>query len=101
MQTQARENWPAAAQAVSEIARNGRCIEVAPPTSLALYTFFVPGLETKACGASPTQPRAALIASSYTTTAELLVAADYFREHGFAPIQTSAVGGTSITLEDK
>jgi uncharacterized membrane protein len=101
MQTQARENWPAAAKAVSEITRAGRCIEVAPRTTLALYSFFVPGLETKTCGASPIQMRAALISSGYTTTAELLAAADYFREHGFAPIQTSAVGGTSITLEDK
>ncbi len=101
MQTQARENWPAAAKAVFEIAQNGRCIEVAPPTSLALYSFFVPGLETKVCAAKPVQPGAALISSGYTTTAELLAAADHFRELGFSPVQTKAVGGTSITLENR
>lgn len=101
MQTQARENWPAAANAVSELTRDGRCIEVAPPTTLALYSFFVPGLETSVCAASPIQTRAALISTGYTTTAELLAAADQFREQGFAPIQTKAVGGTSITLEDR
>jgi hypothetical protein len=101
MQTQAREDWPAAAKAVSELVRNGRCIEVAPPTTLALYSFFVPGLETSVCTASPAQTRAALISTGYTTTAELLAAADHFREHGFAPIQTKAIGGTSITLEDR
>jgi uncharacterized membrane protein len=101
MQTKAREDWPAAAKAVAEVARNGRCIEVAPASSLELYTFFVPGLETKVCAASPRQPGAAMISSLYTTTAELIAAADHFRDHGFSPAQTTAVGGTSITLEDR
>lgn len=101
MQTKAREDWPAAAKAVAEIARQGRCIEVAPASSLELYSFFVPGLETKVCTASPQQTGAALITSLYTTTAELIAAADHFREQRFSPVQTTAVGGTSITLENR
>jgi len=101
MQRNTKENWPAAANAVAEIARTGRCIEVAPATSLDLYTFFVPDLESKVCAATPDQAGAALISSFYTTTAELVAAADHLREHGFAPVQSSAVGGTTITLEDR
>ena len=101
MQTKAREDWPAAAKAVAEIARSGRCLDIVPATSLELYSFFVPGLETKVCTASPNQPGAALITSLYTTTAELIAAADHFRDHGFSPVQTTAVGGTSITLENR
>jgi uncharacterized membrane protein len=101
MQTKASENWPAAARAVSEIARNGRCLEVVPASSMELYSFFVPGLETKVCAASPLQKGAALITSLYTTTPELIAAADHFRERGFAPVSSTAVGGTSITLEDR
>jgi 4-amino-4-deoxy-L-arabinose transferase-like glycosyltransferase len=101
MQTKAKENWPAAASAVADVARNGRCIEVAPATSLELYSFFVPGLQTKVCAASPLQPGAALVSNLYTTTAELTAAADHFHEHGFAPISSTAVGGTTITLEDR
>ena len=101
MQTGSKENWPAAAHAVAEIARNGRCIEVVPASTLELYSFFVQGLDTKVCGTAPVQRGAALISNLYTTTAELIAAADHMREQGFAPIQTSAVGGTSITLEDR
>jgi uncharacterized membrane protein len=101
IETQAKENWPAATHAVADIARSGRCLEIAPISSLALYTFFVPGLESKVCASSPQQPRAALISNLYTTPAELIAAADHMRESGFAPIQTSAVGGTSITLENR
>jgi uncharacterized membrane protein len=101
MQTKARENWPAAAHAVSEIARNGRCLEVVPASSMELYSFFVPGLETKVCAASPLQKGAALITSLYTTTPELVAAADHFREQGFAPVSSTAIGGTAITLEDR
>jgi hypothetical protein len=101
MQTKAREDWPAAAKAVAEIAQKGRCIEVAPAGSLELYTFFVPGLETKVCTASPRGAGAALISSLYTTTAELIATADHFRDQGFVPVQTTAVGGTSITLENR
>jgi hypothetical protein len=101
MQTKAREDWPAAAKAVAEIARSGRCLKIVPASSLELYTFFVPGLETKVCTASPNQPGAALITSLYTTTAELIAAADHLRDQGFSPVQTTAVGGTSITLENR
>jgi len=101
LETQAKENWPAAAHAVAEIARSGRCLEIAPISSLELYTFFVPGLESKVCASSPQQPEAALISNLYTAPAELIAAADHMRERGFAPIQTSAVGGTSITLENR
>jgi hypothetical protein len=86
---------------VAEIARSGRCLEIVPASSLELYTFFVPGLETKVCTASPNQPGAALITSLYTTTAELIAAADHLRDQGFSPVQTTAVGGTSITLENR
>jgi uncharacterized membrane protein len=101
MQTKARENWPAAARAVSEIAGKGRCLQMAPASSLELYSFFVPGLETKVCAASPLQKGAALISSLYTTTGELIAAADHFREQGFVPVSSTAVGGTAITLEDR
>lgn len=101
MQTKAREDWPAAAKAVAGLAQKGRCIEVVPASSLELYSFFAPGLETKVCAASPREAGAALITSLYTTTAELIAAADHFRDHGFSPVQTTAVGGTSITLEDR
>jgi len=101
MQTGSKENWLAAARAVDEIARSGRCIEVVPANTLELYSFFVPGLATRVCTASPVQPGAALISNLYSTPAELTAAADHMREQGFAPIQTTAVGGTSITLENR
>ncbi len=101
MQMNSRENWPAAAQAVADVAGKGRCIQVVPATSLDLYTYFVPDLKNKICSAMPVQPGAALISSFYTTNAELIAAADHFRDQGFAPVQSTAVGGTSITLENK
>jgi hypothetical protein len=101
MQMNSRENWPAAARAVADVAGSGRCIEVVPATSLDLYTYFVPDLKNKVCTATPVQPGAALISSFYTTSAELIVAADHLRDQGFAPVQSTAVGGTTITLENK
>jgi uncharacterized membrane protein len=101
MQTKAKENWPAAAAAVADVARNGRCIEVTPATSFELYSFFVPDLETKVCGASPLQARAALVSNLYTTTVDLTTAADHFHEQRFAPVSSTAVGGTTITLENR
>jgi hypothetical protein len=101
MQTNSRENWPAAAQAVAEVAGNGRCIEVVPATSLDLYTYFVPDLKNKVCSAATVQPGAALISSFYTSTAELIAAADHLRDQGFAPVQSTAVGGTTITVEER
>jgi len=101
MQMNSRENWPAAAQAVADVAGKGRCIEVVPATSLDLYTYFVPDLKNKACGTAMVQPGAALISSFYTTSDELIAAADHFRGQGFAPVQSTAVGGTIITLENK
>lgn len=96
-----RENWPAAAQAVADVARSGRCITVVPATSLDLYTYFVPELKSNVCAAKTLQPGAALISTLYTTSAELVAAADRFREQGFSPVQSSAVGGTTITLENR
>lgn len=101
MQTNSRENWPAAAQAVANVVGKGRCIEVVPATSLDLYTYFVPDLKNKVCTANPEQPEAALISSLYTTSGELIAAADRLRDLGFAPIQSIAVGGTTITLEER
>ncbi len=96
-----RENWPAAAQAVADVARGGRCVEVVPATSLDLYTYFVPDLKNKVCDKKTDQPGAALISTIYTTSAELIAAADRFREQGFSPVQSSAIGGTTITLENR
>jgi hypothetical protein len=101
MQRNSRENWPVAAQAVADVAGKGRCIEVVPATSLDLYTYFVPDLKSKVCGATTVQPGAALISSFYTTSTELIAAADHLRGQGFAPVQSTAVGGTTITLENK
>jgi uncharacterized membrane protein len=100
MQTNVKEDWPAAARAVAEIARNGRCLEVVPATSFELYTFFAPGLETKVCAATPLQP-AALISHLYTTTAELTAAKEHFRDQGFVAARSIAIGGTTMTLEDR
>jgi hypothetical protein len=102
MQTKSRENWLAAARAVADVAGSGRCIEVVPATSLDLYSYFVPDLKNKVCSATPVQPgAAALISSFYTTSAELITAADRLRDQGFSPVQSTAVGGTTITLENK
>jgi uncharacterized membrane protein len=101
MQTNSRENWLAAARAVADVAGSGRCIEVVPAISLDLYTYFVPDLKNKVCTAKPALPGAALISSFYTTSAELITAADHLRDQGFSPVQSTAIGGTTITLENK
>jgi uncharacterized membrane protein len=101
MQTNTKEDWPAAAGAVAEIARNGRCLEVVPADSLDLYDFFAPGLASKACAELPLGPPAALISHLYTTTTELTAAQQHLRDQGYVPVQTIAAGGTTITLEKK
>ena len=99
MQMNSRENWPAAARGRSDIAANGRCIEVVPATSLDLYTYFCSRSQKQSVSSKPIQPGAALISSVYTTSAELIAAADRLRGLGFSPVQSNAVGGTTITLK--
>jgi Dolichyl-phosphate-mannose-protein mannosyltransferase len=101
MQMKGREDWPAAASAVAEIVRNGRCVQVVPADSLDVYDFFAPGLVTKACEGLPPVSGVALVSHLYTQAAELAVVEKQLQVQGFVPLQTISRGGTTITLEER
>jgi hypothetical protein len=101
METDWKEDWRAAASAVADAARSGRCLEVVPAGTLELYDFFVPGLGAKACAALPNPSGVALISHLYTPTAELTAAESHLRDQGFTAVRTMAVGGTNIALADR
>ena len=100
MQIDSQEDWRAAAATLTEIARSGRCIEVVPANSFALYGFFDPGLASKICPAAP-EFGAALVSHLYTTAEELRSAESSWKARGFVARRSTAVGGTTITLEER
>jgi hypothetical protein len=101
LETDTKEDWRAAAGVVAGVARNGRCVEVIPAHTFQLYQFFDPDLSSKACAAPPEGSNVVLVSHLYTTTAELARAQTRLREQGFAAGRTIAVGGTTITIEER
>ncbi len=98
MQLNSKEDWPAAARAVSQIANDtGACLQAVPAGTLDLYDLFEPGLPEKRCR-DPLPARIALISDLYTYSADLSAATRRLQDLGFLPVQTTTAGGTTITL---
>lgn len=101
LQIDNKEDWRAAASVVSNVVKNGRCVEVVPAHTFELYGFFDPNLSSKICTASPEGPGVVLVSHLYTLPAELAAAETRLSDRGFVPRRTIAVGGSQVMVEEK
>jgi hypothetical protein len=98
MQMNSKEDWPAAARAVAQVARDtNSCVETVPGGVLDLYDLFQPGLANNRCKDTPAGA-VALVSNLYTYSTDLSTAQRRLADLGLATFRTTSAGGTTITL---
>ena len=101
MQVNAKENWPAAAKLLAQVANDGYCVQMAGADQggVTLYSVFVPGLALALCRDAPGGSRVALVSNPATASSTLAASEQQLRSLGFTLTRTVAAGGTTIEME--
>ena len=92
----AKEDWGAAAKAISNELSNGGCLVVAPREQLSYYSFYQPGLAYRLC-ATGEHGTIVLADSPYTTLAEQEQAQAGLRVSGAVKQKQVTVGTITMT----
>ena len=101
-QLNSKEDWAAAAHALTRAASDGYCLRMTGGRDqTALYAVFVPDLRDRLCPAQASPPKVALVSNFYTKDEDLRSAVDRLRQSGFSIVRTLSVGGTTISLEEQ
>jgi 4-amino-4-deoxy-L-arabinose transferase-like glycosyltransferase len=103
MQLNAKEDWPAAANALAQVSRQGYCVQIAErqKEGVALYSVFVPSLASSTCSNLTGQSKVALVSNLATGAETLNLFQEELRSLGFGLRKTVSVGGTTIQMEDR
>ncbi len=97
-QTHYKEDWKAAAAAVSAAAQQGYCIMIAGDQNIVIYALFEPGLSADACSATSSPRKVALVSNLYTSSADLRRANSELAAEGYETRRTVVRGGTTVSL---
>lgn len=99
----AREDWRAAAGALSGVTREGYCVQPAVELSgaLEMYSVFAPGLASTRCPSTQAESRLALISNFTMDPARVRAAMNKLQSLGFVLRRTIQVGGTTIRVEER
>jgi len=103
MQLNAKEDWPAAANALAQVSRQGYCVQIAETQKggVMLYSVFVPSLASSTCNTLTDQSKVALVSNLATGAETLNIFKEELRSLGFGTRKTVSVGGTTIEMEDR
>ncbi len=86
------ENWEAAARVLSQLARQGVCIAVAPPEQAGLYEFFAPDLRHAGCRG----PTMVLAITPYAAARDETKARAGLLLEGYRPQHRESIGRSTL-----